>query len=174
MVGDRAVLGMLAREERLHQLLLRLEAQLLGELPERARLLELLDHELALPDVPVVRTAVLQVGLDRREHRLHKLCTRLLHIDELDRRVLGAVVAHARHLGVLSIAHLLVRRVGELGLARAQQLELRLQAVVGHALAARALGLVQHRRVALVVLDHQLGAGARLAEQALVQLGLRG
>eukprot|EP00964_Phaeocystis_antarctica_P017450 scaffold9640_cov63-Phaeocystis_antarctica.AAC.5 len=71
--------------------------------------------------------------------------------------VLAAVVTRARHLGVLAVADELVG-VRKLGLARAQLLELRLEAVGVVALAASAARLVQLGRHAVVVRQQQLRA----------------
>jgi hypothetical protein len=104
VIGDGAVVLMRAREERQHQILL-VCLQLGRELGERARLLERLDAQLALPHRPQMLALVPEALLDGREHRRHELHLRLLHVDELNHEVLGAVVAYPRHLAVFSIAH---------------------------------------------------------------------
>mmetsp|Transcript_7419 Transcript_7419/g.21905 ORF Transcript_7419/g.21905 Transcript_7419/m.21905 type:complete len:327 (-) Transcript_7419:1646-2626(-) len=116
VVGELEVLRVLARAERIDRLCLRL-AERGRELRERARALELLDAELALLHRVEVRAAVLEVGLDGGEHRLRHRLRRLLDVHKLDLKVLGAIAARARHLGVLAIAHERPR-LGVLRLAR--------------------------------------------------------
>ena len=123
VVGERQVLGVIEGEQRLHRLLERGQAKSHPQLLKGAGLLELLDDQLALECRPKVRSAMHRVRLDGREHRGHELLPRLAHVDEFDLLVLGAVVARARHLGVLPVAHQGVGRI-ELRVARTELLEL--------------------------------------------------